>query len=272
MNLHEGNIKLLVLVGISVMLLLFVSFLLIFISTQRRKFQYQKYIQQLHQTQQNMLIEAAVRSEETERLRIAEALHDEVGTLLSSSKLHFENIRLNENDPHNTPLYSKGQELLDEAIAQIRGMSHNLHSSILQEFGLFEAVRHFIQKIMDEHLAEATTSLDCHYDAAFKENEISVYRMVQELVNNLIKHAKPKKIRISCVNTDNCLVLTIFHNGKGLTQEQFEELKFQQNSMGFKIIQNRLILLKGKLIFSSRPDGYFIDIYLPTEGTPVDGA
>lgn len=271
MNLHEGNIKLLVLVGISVMLLLFVSFLLIFISTQRRKLQYQKYIQQLHQSQQNLLIEAAVRSEESERLRIAEALHDEVGTLLSSSKLHFENIRLNENDPHNTPLYTKGQELLDEAIAQIRGMSHNLHSSILQEFGLFEAVRHFMQKLMDENLAEATMALDCRYPANLKENEISIYRMIQELINNLIKHAKPKKIHISCVNTEEWLVLTIFHNGKGLTQEKFEELKFQKNSMGFKIIQNRLILLKGKLIFSSRPDGYFIDIYLPTADASVDG-
>jgi len=271
MNLHEGNIKLLVLVGISVMLLLFISFLLIFISTQRRKFRTQKYIQQLHETQQNLLIEAAVRSEESERLRIAEALHDEVGTLLSSSKLHFQNIRLNIDDPHNEPLYSKGQELMDEAIVRIRGMSHNLHSSILQEFGLFEAVRHFIQKIMDEHLAEATTALECHYSASLKENEISIYRMVQELVNNLIKHAKPKKIHVSCVNTDNSLVLTIFHNGKGLTQEQFEELKFQKNSMGFKLIQNRLILLKGKLIFSSRPDGYFIDIYLPIGDASIDG-
>jgi len=271
MNHAEGNIKLLVLVGISVMLLLFVSFLLIFISTQRRKFKYHKYIQQLHETQQNLLIEAAVKSEESERLRIAEALHDEVGTLLSSSKLHFQNIQLNEDDPHNVPLYTKGQELMDEAIARIRGMSHNLHSSILQEFGLFEAIRHFIQQIMDEHLAEATTALDCRPSEYLGENEISVYRMVQELVNNLIKHAKPKKIHISCVNMDNWLVLTIFHNGKGLTQEEFERLKFQQNSIGFKLIQNRLILLKGKLIFSSRPDGYFIDIYLPTERTSIDG-
>jgi signal transduction histidine kinase len=271
MNLHEGNIKLLVLVGISVMLLLFISFLLIFISTQRRKFRTQKYIQQLHESQQNLLIEAAVRSEESERLRIAEALHDEVGTLLSSSKLHFQEIQLNEDDPHNIPLYTKGQQLMDEAIAQIRGMSHMLHSSILQEFGLFEAIRHFIQRLMDDHLAEATTALDCGYDRTFGENEISIYRIIQELVNNLIKHAKPKKIHISCVNMDNWLVLTIFHNGKGLTQENFEALKFQPNSMGLKLIQNRLILLRGKLIFSSRPDGYFIDIYLPTAGALVDG-
>jgi len=264
MNLPDGNIKLLVLVGISMMLLLFISFLLVFISTQRRKYQYQKNLQQLREKQQDLLIEAAVRSEESERLRIAETLHDEMGALLFSSKLHFQNIRLNEDDPNNLPLYKKGQELLDEAIKKIRGISHNLHSSILKEFGLFEAIRHFIGKTMDEHLVEADTNLDCHYTAGNKEDVVSIYRMMQELVNNILKHAHARKIRISGVNKDNHLVLTIFHDGEGLTQEKFEELKYRKDSMGFKIIQNRLILLKGRLLFSSLPDGYSIDLYLPT--------
>ena len=59
------------------------------------------------------------------------------------------------------------------------------------------------------------------------------------------------------------LVLTIFHDGEGLTQELFDELKFRPGSMGFKIIQNRLILLKGELVFSRRPNGYYIDLFLP---------
>lgn len=263
MNLPAGNLKLLVMVGIAVMLLLFISFLLVFISTQRRKYRYRQHIQELQQLQQNLLIEAAVRSEESERLRIAEALHDEVGALLSSSKLHFENIRLNEDDPHNQPLYNKGQELLDRAIRKVRNISHTLHSAILQEFGLFEAIRHFIHTITYEHLVEATTSLDCHYTAGLPENEVSIYRMIQELVNNTLKHAHARKLHISCTNTGKELVLTIFHNGEGLTQERYEELKFRQESMGFKIIQNRLILLKGNLSFSARPEGYYIDIRLP---------
>lgn len=263
MNHPDGNIKLLVLLGISVMLLLFVSFLLVFISTQRRKYQYQKNLQRLREAQQDLLIEAAVRSEETERLRIAETLHDEMGALLFSAKLHFQNIRLNENDPHNQPLFKKGQEMLDEAIQKVRGISHNLHSSILQEFGLFDAIQQFLRTAMDEHLIEAGSSLDCHFVPASKEDAVSIYRMVQELVNNILKHAHARKLHISCVNKEGLLVLTIFHNGEGLTQEQYEELKFKQRSMGLKIIQNRLILLKGQLFFSVRPDGCYIDLYLP---------
>lgn len=264
MNLPDSDIRLFVLVGISMMLLLFVSFLLFFISAQRRKYRDQRNLQQLKAGQQELLIEAAVRSEESERLRIAEALHDEMGALLFSAKLHFQNIRLNEDDPHNLPLYTKGQEMLDDAINKIRGISHNLHSIILQEFGLVEAIRHFVQRSMDAHLIEAAVELDCTYPSEPRENAVSVYRMVQELINNVLRHAHPRKLRISGVNTAGELVLTLFHDGEGLTQPRFEELKYKKGSMGFKTIQNRLILLKGKMHFSQRPDGFYIDLYLPT--------
>lgn len=263
MNPPDNNIKLLVLVGVSVMLLLFISFLLFFISVQRGKYRYHKHLQQLKEEQQELLIEAAVRSEESERLRIAEALHDEMGALLFSAKLHFQNIRLNEEHEDNSALYSKGQELLDMAIQKIRGISHNLHSSILQEFGLMEAIRDFIQKTVDEHLIEASVELENCYTTVPRENVVSVYRTVQELMNNILRHAHPKKIRVSGTINANSLVLTIFHNGEGLTQQQFEELRYRKDSMGFKIIQNRLILLKANLQFSERPDGYYIDLYLP---------
>ncbi|HEV2481556.1 MAG TPA: ATP-binding protein [Puia sp.] len=260
MNLPDADFKLLILVGISVMLLLFVSFLLIFISTQRRRFRYQRHLQQLREKQQELLIKAAVRSEESERLRIAEELHDEMGALLFSAKLHFQSVRASEND---LPLQQKGQELLDEAIRRIRGLSHNLHSSILQEFGLLEAIRNFVSKLTDDNLIQATTALDCECAAVFRDNEISIYRMIQELINNTLKHAHARRIHVSCVNTAEKFVLTIFHDGEGLTQERFDELKFRPGSMGFKIIQNRLILLKGELLFTQRPNGYYIDLFLP---------
>src|SRR6266567_1428229 len=102
------NIQILVIISIGVMLLLFVSFLLSFILSQRKKLKYQRDMQLLRETQQNQLIEAAVRSEEIERHRIAEALHDEVGAILSSTKLHFQGIKSNSMDERDKQLYEKG--------------------------------------------------------------------------------------------------------------------------------------------------------------------
>lgn len=119
---------LIVVIFILVMALLFASFLIVFIIAQRKKLKYQQDMQQLRETQHNQLIEAAVRSEETERHRIAEALHDEVGAILSSSKLHLQGIKSTHLDERDKQLYEKGKELLDEGIKKVRGISHNLHS------------------------------------------------------------------------------------------------------------------------------------------------
>jgi two-component system NarL family sensor kinase len=265
MNQETSDIKLLLFIGIAVMLLLFISFLLIFIFSQRKKYDYQRSIQLLHETQQNQLIEAAVRSEEKERHRIAEELHDEVGAFLSSSKLHFQGMNVNSFESHNKQLYENGQELLDEAIHKVRSISHNLHSNVLKELGLNEAIRHFTDKITLGNLIEASTLLDEAYTTQNPENDISIYRLVQELLNNILKHAHAKKIRLASIYENNLLKLTIVHNGKGLTQQQFEALRFKKEGLGLKNIQNRIILLKGKISFYDEPDGYYINVEIPVK-------
>ncbi|MBS7563251.1 hypothetical protein KHS38_02435 [Mucilaginibacter sp. Bleaf8] len=264
MNPDVNNIKLLLVVGVAVMLLLFVSFLLIFIFTQRSKYQYRQHLQQMREAQQNQLIEAAVRSEESERHRIAEELHDEVGALLSATKLHLHALKPDEHSKASS-FYSKVKELLDDSIHKVRGISHSLHSSILQEFGLNEAIRHFAAKLSHDDVMESTVSLDDSYITTNPPNDISIYRILQELTNNIIKHGQPQKIHIRSVYKSNVLQITVTHNGIGLTQEQFEDLRYKKNGLGLKNIQNRIILLKGNIEFShKRQEGcYYIDIFVP---------
>jgi signal transduction histidine kinase len=257
-----------VVIGIAVMALLFGSFFRAFVITQRKKLKYHQEMQQLRETQHNQLIEAAVRSEETERHRIAEALHDEVGAILSSSKLHLQGIKSTNLDERDKQLYEKGKELLDDGIQKVRGISHNLHSNILKEFGLNEAIRHFLNKLTSGTIIKATTELDNNYVTKNPDSDISIYRMVQELVNNTLKHANAQEIRVHSNYTGKLLELTISHNGKGLTQQQFEEMRYNKNGMGLKNIQNRVILLRGKIEFFSEENGYGIRIDIPIN-TPV---
>src|SRR5688500_10929482 len=183
-----SDIRYLVIIGISVMLLLFTSFLVALIFSQRKKLKYQRTMEKLREHQQNQLIEAAVRSEETERHRIAETLHDEVGAILSSAKLHLLGIKESSLDERDKKLYEKGKELLNDVIQQVRGISHNLHSNILKEFGLNEAIRHFIRKITQGTVLNASTDLDDNYKTENPDSDISIYRIVQELLNNILKY------------------------------------------------------------------------------------
>ena len=245
------NYEYLVIVGITVMLLLIISFLLSFNLSQRKKYQYRQQVQQLHEEQQNQLIEAAVRSEESERHRISEELHDEVGALLSATKLFLGNIlpaSLNETD---RVVYFKTLSLIDESINKVRSISHNMHSGILKQLGLNEALRSFIQKIGQGTSLHTTIELVDSYSAVDPDNDISIYRVIQELCNNIMKHARASHLNIHSSVTNDVLKLVIEHNGNGLNQNQFETLRYQQNGLGLKNIQNRIILLKGKISFES---------------------
>ena len=258
------DITFMITVGIAAMLLLAAGFLLLMMINQRKKWLLQKEMSGLKEHQQNQLIEAAVRSEEGERHRIAEMLHDEVGALLSSSRIFLVEMNtqnLSESDKQD---HGKVKEMIDESIQKVRTISHNLHSTILKEFGLNEAIRHFMKKVAGGTVVNSSVELDEEYQLSNAETDLAVYRIIQELVNNLIKHAHPRLINIKSSLNQNQLQLQVQHNGDGLTQEQFEELRFKPAGLGLKNIQNRIILLKGNILFAKLGNGeYTIQLSIP---------
>ena len=258
------DITFMITVGIAAMLLLASGFLLLMMVNQRKKWLLQREMSELKEHQQNQLIEAAVRSEEGERHRIAEMLHDEVGALLSSSKIFLVEMntqRLTETDKED---HTKVKNMIDESIQKVRSISHNLHSTILKEFGLNEAIRHFMKTVAGGSVIKSNVSLDEEYQLSNAETDLAVYRIIQELVNNLLKHAHPRLINIESALNGNELRFVIHHNGDGLTQDQFEELRFKPAGLGLKNIQNRIILLKGNILFEKTENGnYKIELLIP---------
>jgi signal transduction histidine kinase len=263
------NVGFLVIAGICIMLLLMVGVLLAVWFSQRKKNQHRKAMEALKEQQQNQLIAAAVRSEETERHRIAETLHDEVGAMLSSAKLHLLGIKENGLDERDMKLHEKGREMLNEVIQSVRTISHNMHSSVLKEFGLNEAIRHFTRKITEGTLLASGTALDEAYHEQNPEMDINTYRIIQELLNNILKYAHATKLEISSLLDKGRLNIIMQHNGNGLSQQEFERLRFQKEGLGLKNIQNRMTLLKGNILFAKNNDGCAISISLPLPPKPV---
>ena len=260
------DITILVVAGIAVMLLLVVSFLIITVINQKKKSLLQRSVSRLKEQQQNQLIEAAVRSEEVERHRIAEMLHDEVGALLSSSRIFL--VEMNTELLHETDQqdHTKVKELIDESIKKVRSISHNLHSSILKEFGLNEAIRHFMKTVSGGTALSSQVEMDENHILPNAETDLALYRIIQELVNNILKHGHARHIRIQSSLKDDKLKLILQHNGDGLSQQQFEELRFKQEGLGLKNIQNRIILLKGNILFEKKSrDDCSIQIEIPVQ-------
>ncbi|RIJ42434.1 PAS domain-containing protein [Pontibacter oryzae] len=186
--------------------------------------------------QQKQHLQVALQTQEEERKRIAEALHNGLGQLLYGIKLHFEQL-----DSTNTPS-THVKALLEEAIQETRTIAFELMPSILQDFGLEVTLRELCQKLSKAHVSIALAV----YDASARfdpEIEIAAYRMIQELINNSLKHSEATHVRIEVCEAKSSLYLQVSDNGKGLDKTMLKKEK----GIGLRSIKKRLKLMGGKL-------------------------
>jgi len=184
---------------------------------------------------------------------------------LSSVRLHFSNINALQLDEKGKTLHEKSKELLDDGIQKVRTISHNLHSTLLKEFGLNEAIRNFLNTTVKGTLVKVETDLDNNYLIQNAETDLGMYRITQELINNILKHAHANFINIKSKMKNDELELTLHFNGNGLSQEEFEELRYRPEGLGLKNIQNRIILLKGKIFFEKNKQDNRIILTIPVK-------
>ncbi|HRH60385.1 MAG TPA: histidine kinase [Chitinophagaceae bacterium] len=252
MSSSQINIPWLLVAGTVVMLVMVFAIIFFIIIHQRKVIQLQLELQKEKEKKQNQLLEATLESQEIERKRIAAELHDDVGTLLSAVKLYLNSISPSHlNDASKADTLSECRILLDDTIQTVRNLSSNLQPSSIRDFGLETTLQHFCDKL--NHSSSLHVSLTAE-DAPAKrmppEHELATYRIIQELTNNILKHASAKKIHYCIKQHDNkILQVLIEHDGNGLSQAEFESKLYNIKGLGLKNIQNRLTVLGGTIHF-----------------------
>ena len=183
--------------------------------TNKQKLQQAK-INELEKDKQLQTIDAMLQGQEEERSRIAKDLHDGLGGMLSGTKLSF--IHMKENlvlTPENAVQFDKSLSMLDNTIADLRKVAHNLMPEALVKFGLQEAVRDFCNSI------QSSTNVKVVYQPLGKNRKLSntaevfTYRIIQELVNNAVKHASATQIIVQLTINSNKVGIAVEDDGKG---------------------------------------------------------
>jgi signal transduction histidine kinase len=222
---------------------------------EREAFELQQKAFEIEQKEQVFI--ADLNAQEDERRRIAESLHNGIGQLLYAVKMSLSMVDLNKN-PDYTSLHQIKQateQLLAEAIRESRRVSHALTPMILEEFGLKAA--------LEDLCKHAEKEITIRYDSTVRLTkldkfvEISIYRMVQELVTNILKHTCATKARLIVEHQPQYIVLTQIDNGKGIKYDQLKH-----NGTWLQTIDNKVKLLKGTLELRST-DGTEIRIQIP---------
>ena len=224
--------------------------------TKQKLFQQQK-LEKIRTDSQIRILNATLNGKEAERKQIAETLHDNVSALLSSANLHLQACKKLFKGPIPVEV-DKSQDIIHEASQKIRDLSHTLVSSILLKFGLAYAIKDMAEKYSNSQLEILCETQNIQrYDQDF---EIKLHNIIQELINNTLKHSEATTASILLVENDEKLLLSIKDNGKGFDKLQVPK----KDGLGINQIDARIHIMKGKFdIKSENNKGTLVTIELP---------
>lgn len=216
-----------------------------------------QHIEKIRSESQARILNATIDGKETERKQIAETLHDSVSALLSSANLHLQATRSHFNG--GTPIeIEKTQKIITEASQTIRDLSHTLVSSVLLKFGIEYAIKDMADKYSNSKIKIET---NIGYTRRYHQNfEIKVYNIIQEFINNILKHSKAQNAMIEMNEIDGKLSFKITDDGIGFDKT----LITNKDGLGLNQIEARIQMMEGYFfVDSNKGNGTVIKVELP---------
>jgi len=227
----------------------------------RNKLKQKAALQRQMMEQQDVLTQAVLEAEEKERRRIAGDLHDGVGQLFSAVKMNLSGLihRVNIQRDEDRFLAEKTMALVDESCKEVRAISHQMMPNMLLRSGIASDVKSFIEKIDSESL-KITVEASGFKDSIESNVETVLYRVIQEAVNNVIKHSKASHLAIILNRDAEAIYVDISDDGVGFNTALLADFE----GIGLKNISTRVEYLKGTVKFISSPGmGTTVKIWVP---------
>lgn len=257
------NIYLYIISGMAATFLLCMAAILFYIKYRKNILKKQYQLKAAEVQYQKDLLKAVINSQEEERKRIGMDLHDEVGANLSSLRLVIENFADENIEGLSVNQFSKKcKNTIDDIITNVRNISHNLSPILSGVYEFYDAIHDFCTEIN----ASGKVAIDVSVETAAERiklehfTKLSLYRVITELINNTIKHAKATNIFIDISFGDNLYKIVYKDTGKGISREA----GIVKNGMGVKNIESRLDSIGAKYVIRSNPGkGFEMDINLP---------
>lgn len=214
--------------------------------------------------QQELRSKAVIKAEEKERTRIARELHDGIGQQLSAAKMNISGLRgaIKITQPEEELMLQNALDLLDESVKEVRSVSHSMMPNALVKSGLVSAVREFINKISSSGNLKINLEIIGLKDRMEAQVENILFRILQEVVNNIIKHAGASEVGIQFIKHEKELTILVEDNGVGF--DVGKQLSETQTGIGLRNIASRVAFLNGEVIFDSFPGkGTTVTIEIP---------
>ncbi len=208
----------------------------------------QEQIKFLERQQQVVSLQSMVNGQETERTRIAKDLHDGLGGLFSTVKMHFSTLQHDQQELQTNPLFSKSYELINTASEEVRRIAHNMMPEVLLKMGVVQATQELCNSISAGKLLKVAMQSYGMEKRLNASTEIMLFRIIQELLNNIIKHAQASEAIVQFNREGNRLSVTVEDNGRGFNMKESDE----KISAGLSSVKSRVQYLNGQLSIDSQ--------------------
>lgn len=227
--------------------------------SRQKEINHSQKLKEIAQQEELKITKAILEGEEKERERVGKDLHDGLGGMLAGVKINFSTWASQNLETESKENFNEILSQLDKSVSELRNISRNLMPESLLKFGLETALK---------DLCEFHTRKDLHIDfQAIDINsglplavQINIFRIVQEVVANAVKHSEAENILLQCSQSNDIFMITIEDDGKGFDENSHLKTK----SMGLHNLQTRVDYLKGKMEISSDHEGTAINIELNT--------
>jgi len=200
--------------------------------------------------QQVVSLQSMVNGQETERTRIAKDLHDGLGGLFSTIKMHFSSLQHENENLKKNPLFSKSYDMVNTASEEVRRIAHNMMPEVLIKLGLEQATQELCNSISAGKLLQVSLQSYGMGKRLNASTEIMLFRIMQELLNNIIKHANATEAIIQFNRDGNRLSVTVEDNGRGFNMQETDD----KTHAGLESVQNRVTYLNGKFSIESQKE------------------
>ncbi len=229
---------------------------------QRKVTRFNMELKKLEDDKQQILLNASIKFQEEERNRIAADLHDDVGPLLATARLYLNENLINQEPAAQLQSIYSAKQIIDDAIQLIRNISHSMMPPTLKNFGLESAMSDLFQKINGSGTLNASVRFHDYRTRLKMDQELLIFRVVQELINNIIKHSNAGFIHLTQNATNTHSYFRLHHDGQGIIQTEFERLNHVSTGLGLKNIASRIKVLNGRILFEIDPSHTYYKVTL----------
>lgn len=264
MDSQTQEIVFFVIIATGAILLAVILVVNLLLLSRNRRLKHESLVLELKNKYEKELMKTQVEVAENTLNDIARDLHDDVGQMLTFSIIQLNNIKTEDNKIIENNL-SEVRNSIKNTLQSVREISKTLSNDYISSFGIYESLQRLFERLERQKILSSKLNFSSSILFKSRSNELFVFRIIQELVSNTIKHSQAMEMSLSLFQENNNLKIEYRDNGKGISPELLNSNQLP-NSLGFANIYKRIELMKGMIeINSNVGEGFYLQLTIPNE-------